>query len=96
MRGGGEKGKGRPARKASHLEVAADPLLVIAGLVPRLSGSARPVVKFSSLTTLRRRARACPGHPRRAEATNFESLMQPLGVDGRDKPGQDAERTFSL
>jgi hypothetical protein len=34
---------------------------VMAGLVPQLSGSARPVVKFKSLTTLARLARACPG-----------------------------------
>jgi hypothetical protein len=67
----------------------------MAGLVPRLSGSARPVVKFKSFTTLTRRARACPGHPRRAEAANFESLSQRRGVDGRDKPGQDAERFYS-
>jgi hypothetical protein len=49
-------------------------------------------VRFWSFTTLTRRARACPGHPRRAEAANFEGLLQQRGVDGRDKPGQDAER----
>jgi hypothetical protein len=38
MRGGGEKGKGRGARKGSHIDVAADLWLVMAGLVPRLSG----------------------------------------------------------
>src|SRR5471032_1639595 len=65
------------------------------GTRPRLSGSARPVVKFKSFTTLTRRARACPGHPRRAEAANFESFLQRRGVDGRDKPGQDAERFYS-
>src|SRR5471030_1426980 len=74
------------------------------GTRPRLSGSARPVVKFKSFTTLTRRARACPGHPRRAEAANFESFLQRRGVrtnaphspwDGRDKPGLDAERFYS-
>src|SRR3984957_2935615 len=42
-----------------------------------------------------RRARARPGHPRRAEPANFESFLQRRGVDGRDKPGQDAERFYS-
>jgi hypothetical protein len=37
--------------------------------------------------TLRRRA--CPGHPRRAVATNFRSWRLPVGVDARDKPGHD-------
>jgi hypothetical protein len=49
-------------------------------------------VRFWSFTPLTRRARACPGHPRRAEAANLEGLLQQRGVDGRDKPGQDAER----
>src|SRR3984957_11243746 len=62
------------------------------GTRPRLSGSANPVVNFKSHTTPARRARACPGHPRRAEAANFESFLQRHGVDGRDKPGLDAER----
>ena len=62
------------------------------GTRPRLSGSAKPVVNFKSHTTPARRARACPGHPRRAEAANFESFLQRHGVDGRDKPGLDAER----
>jgi hypothetical protein len=30
--------------------------------------------------TLTRPARACPGHPRRAEAANFEGLLQRRGV----------------
>ena len=65
------------------------------GLVPRLSGSARSVVNLKSHTTPARRARACPGHPRHAEAANFKGFLQRRSVrtnaphspwDGRDKP----------
>src|ERR1700733_16247181 len=67
---------------------------VMAVLVPRLSGSARPVVNLKSHTTPARRARACPGHPRRAEAANFESFLQRHGVDGGGKPRPEAARVY--
>jgi hypothetical protein len=97
------RGKRKVAESEMQLGCAL-PFDVMAGLVPRLSGSARPVVNLKSHTTPARRARACPGHPRRAEAANFKGLLQQRGVrtnarhspwDSRDKPSQDAERFYS-
>jgi hypothetical protein len=88
----------------SHIGVVTDLRPVMTGLAPRLSALARKVAKSSVAHNPTRPARACPGHPRRAEAANFKGLLQQRRVrtnathspwDSRDKPGQDAERFYS-
>jgi integrase len=46
------------------------------------------------VATLARHARPCAGHPRPSAAANFASLSRRRGVDGRDKPGHDAQGLY--
>jgi hypothetical protein len=46
---------------------------------------------FVFCTTLARHGRACPGHPRRAAATNLRNSRLRMGVDARHKAGHDAQ-----
>src|SRR5689334_24753331 len=55
---------------------------VMAGLVPRVSGSTLRVLKLAPSTTLSRHGRSCSGYPRLV----FRAKKD---VDGRDKRGHD-------
>jgi hypothetical protein len=67
------------------------PPQVMPGLSPRLSGSARPVAKFSRLQPSRVVPGLVPGiHAERKPPTS-KSFLQRRGVDGRDKPGHDVK-----
>jgi hypothetical protein len=46
---------------------------------------------FVFCTTIARHCRACPGHPRRAAATNLRNSRLRMGVDARHKAGHDAQ-----
>jgi hypothetical protein len=75
----------------AHPAASRPPFLPQAQGCPGKLKYARERRVFVFCTTIARHGWACPGHPRRAAATNLRNLRLRMGVDARHKAGHDAQ-----